>query len=171
MDKVVAKHELRGAGHPDARLLRVQPGRVRGARRRPRAAGASRSAWTSRSSSSPPAQGSALGIKFARTAADVPAAILAAFSYDTKVLLERHVEGRDLAVSVLDGPDGPEALPVVEAIPHEEDFYDFEARYEIGRTAFVCPARLDAGDDRAGAGARARRVHARSAARASRAST
>ena len=56
------------------------------------------------------------------------------------MLLERYVEGRDLAVSVIDGPDGPEALPVVEAIPHEEDFYDFEARYEIGRTAFVCPA-------------------------------
>jgi D-alanine-D-alanine ligase len=43
-------------------------------------------------------------------------------------------------VSVIDGPDGPEALPVVEAIPRDEDFYDFEARYEIGRTAFVCPA-------------------------------
>ena len=84
----------------------------------------------------PAAQGSALGIKFARTAADVPGAIVAAFSYDTKVLLERYVEGRDLAVSVLDG----EALPVVEAVPHEEDFYDFEARYEIGRTAFICPA-------------------------------
>ena len=33
-----------------------------------------------------------------------------------------------------------EALPVVEAVPNEEDFYDFEARYEIGRTEFVCPA-------------------------------
>src|ERR671934_605769 len=84
----------------------------------------------------PAAQGSALGIKFARTAADVPAAIVAAFSYDTKVLLERYVEGRDLAVSVIDGPSGPEALPVVEAIPQDEDFYDFEARYEIGRTTF-----------------------------------
>jgi D-alanine-D-alanine ligase len=58
------------------------------------------------------------------------------------VLLERHVEGRDLAVSVLQAPDGPEALPVVEAVPREEDFYDFEARYGIGRTTFVCPAEL-----------------------------
>jgi D-alanine-D-alanine ligase len=90
----------------------------------------------------PAAQGSALGIKFARTAADVPGAIVAAFAYDTKVVLERHVEGRDLAVSVLEGPDGPEALPVVEAVPVEEDFYDFEARYEIGRTTFICPAEL-----------------------------
>jgi D-alanine-D-alanine ligase len=90
----------------------------------------------------PASQGSALGIKFARTAADVPGALVAAFSYDSKVLLERHVEGRDLAVSVLEGPDGPETLPVVEAVPQEEDFYDFESRYEIGRTSFVCPAEL-----------------------------
>jgi len=90
----------------------------------------------------PSSQGSALGIKFARTAADVPAALVAAFSYDARVVLERHVAGRDLAVSVLDGPGGPEALPVVEAVPRSEDFYDFEARYEIGRTDFVCPAEL-----------------------------
>jgi D-alanine-D-alanine ligase len=90
----------------------------------------------------PAAQGSALGIRFAPTAAEVPAAIIAAFSYDSKVLLERHVAGRDLAVSVLDGPEGPEALPVVEAIPRGGDRYDFEARYEIGRTAFICPAEL-----------------------------
>jgi D-alanine-D-alanine ligase len=92
----------------------------------------------------PAGQGSALGIKFARTPADVPGALVAAFSYDTKVMLERYVPGRDLAVAVLDGPEGPEALPVVEAIPTEEDFYDFEARYEFGRTRFVCPAELPA---------------------------
>ncbi len=86
----------------------------------------------------PAGQGSALGIKFAATPADVPGALVAAFSYGDKVLLERHVRGRDLAVSVLAG----EALPVVEAIPREEDFYDFEARYEIGRTDFVCPAQV-----------------------------
>ena len=93
----------------------------------------------------PSSQGSALGIKFARTAADLPAALVAAFSYDGRVLLERHVDGRDLAVSVLEGPDGPQALPVVEAVPREEDFYDFEARYGIGRTTFVCPAELPDG--------------------------
>jgi len=86
----------------------------------------------------PAGQGSALGIKFAGTAGDVPGALVAAFSYDDKVLLERHVPGRDLAVSILDG----EPLPVVEAVPQSEDFYDFESRYEIGRTSFVCPADL-----------------------------
>ncbi len=90
----------------------------------------------------PASQGSALGIKFARTADDVPAALVAAFSYDRKVLLERHVVGRELAVSVIGDETGPRVLPIVEAVPKEEDFYDFEARYEIGRTEFVCPAEL-----------------------------
>ncbi|MGB2711737.1 MAG: D-alanine--D-alanine ligase [Conexibacter sp.] len=90
----------------------------------------------------PAAQGSALGIKFAATAADVPAALVSAFSYDRKVLLERYVPGRDLAVSIVEEAGEPRALPIVEAVPNEKDFYDFEARYEIGRTRFVCPAEL-----------------------------
>jgi D-alanine-D-alanine ligase len=83
--------------------------------------------------------GSSLGVKFAADAAEVPGALVAAFSYDDRILLERYVDGRELAVSVV----GDEALPIVEAIPAEGDRYDFEARYEIGRTAFVCPAELD----------------------------
>ena len=91
----------------------------------------------------PSGQGSALGIKFARTPADVPAALVAAFSYDRKVLLERYVPGRDLAVSIISDDGVARALPIVEAVPEQEDFYDFESRYEIGRTRFVCPAELD----------------------------
>lgn len=90
----------------------------------------------------PAAGGSALGIKFARTPEDVPQALVATFSYDERVLLERYVAGRDLAVGILEGNEGPEALPIVEAIPRDDDFYDFEARYEFGRTDFRCPAEL-----------------------------
>jgi D-alanine-D-alanine ligase len=82
--------------------------------------------------------GSSLGVEFAADGGQVPQALVSAFSYDDRVLLERFVDGRELAVSVLGG----EALPVVEAIPAEGDRYDFEARYEIGRTRFVCPAEL-----------------------------
>jgi D-alanine-D-alanine ligase len=142
MDKVLAKHALRDAGLPTPDFYAF-----------------SQTAFESLGAAhalpaieqrldfpvvvKPAAQGSALGIRFAPTAAEVPAAIVAAFSYDSKVLLERHVAGRDLAVSVVDGPEGPEALPVVEAIPRESDRYDFEARYEIGQTQFICPADLD----------------------------
>jgi D-alanine-D-alanine ligase len=90
----------------------------------------------------PASGGSALGVKFASGARDVPGALVAAFSYDNRVVLERHVQGRDLAVSIVETSEGPQPLPIVEAVPHDEDFYDFEARYEIGRTDFVCPAEL-----------------------------
>ncbi|MDQ2631545.1 MAG: D-alanine--D-alanine ligase [Actinomycetota bacterium] len=89
--------------------------------------------------------GSSLGVKFAASAAEVPQALVSAFSYDDRIVLERFVDGRELAVSVL----GDEPLPVVEAILLEGDRYDFEARYEIGRTRFACPAELTAEEERA----------------------
>jgi D-alanine-D-alanine ligase len=96
--------------------------------------------------------GSALGVKFAQDSTGLPGAMVGAFSYDSTIVLERYVEGRDLAVSVLDASGGgsaaeaskarPVALPVVEAVPRDEGFYDYESRYEIGMTTFVCPADL-----------------------------
>jgi D-alanine-D-alanine ligase len=90
----------------------------------------------------PARQGSSLGVEFAPSRAEVPEALVAAFSYDDRVLLERYVRGRELAVGILDGAP----LPIVEAIPKQEDFFNFEARYEIGRTDYVCPAELPAPD-------------------------
>ena len=93
----------------------------------------------------PARQGSALGVKFARNSEQLPGAIVGALSYDRKILIERYVKGRDLAVSILDSEtpgEQPDALPVVEAIPREEEFYNYESRYEIGMTTFVCPAEL-----------------------------
>ncbi len=141
MDKVVAKHALRDAGIPTPDFYAFSQAAFEdlGAAR---ALPAIEERLDFPIVVKPAGQGSALGIKFARTAADVPGALVAAFSYDTKVMLERYVPGRDLAVSVIESPEGPEALPVVEAIPVDEDFYDFEARYEFGRTRFVCPAEL-----------------------------
>lgn len=82
--------------------------------------------------------GSALGVRFAASPSDVPAALVSALSYDDRVLLERRIEGRELAISVLAG----EVLPAVEAKPNDDDRYSYEARYEIGRTEFECPAGL-----------------------------
>ena len=93
----------------------------------------------------PVSQGSSLGVKFAGSPADLPEALIAALSYGPRVLLEHYIEGRELAVSLLGGADGGgvEVLPIVEAVPRDRRFYDFAARYEIGRTDFVCPAALD----------------------------
>jgi D-alanine-D-alanine ligase len=138
MDKVVAKHELLDAGLPTPDFFSFTETAFQelGAAD---ALGAIEERLAFPIVVKPADQGSALGIRFARTPADVPGALVAAFSYSSKVLLERHVHGRELAVAVL----GDEALPIVEAVPRAEDFYDFESRYTIGRTRFVCPAALD----------------------------
>lgn len=86
----------------------------------------------------PTRQGSALGVRLAGSAEEVPGAIVAALSYDDRVLLERHIDGAELSVSIVDG----EAFPTVEAIPERSDTFNYEARYEIGRTRYVCPAAL-----------------------------
>jgi D-alanine-D-alanine ligase len=137
MDKVLAKHELRGAGvpTPDWFAFNETAFRELGAAD---ALGQVEERLGFPLVVKPSRGGSALGVKFASGRAEVPEALVSAFSYDDRVLLERFVEGRELAVSVLGG----EPLPVVEAIPSGGDRYDFEARYEIGRTEFACPAEL-----------------------------
>jgi D-alanine-D-alanine ligase len=137
MDKVAAKHELRSAGLPTPDWFAFNSTAFR-------ELGAADTLEEIEERLGfplvvkPASQGSSLGVEFASDRDEVPEALVAAFSYDDRVLLERYVRGRELAVSVL----GSEPLPVVEAIPREEDFFNFEARYEIGRTEYVCPAEL-----------------------------
>jgi D-alanine-D-alanine ligase len=138
-DKVLAKHAMRDAGIPTPEFFAFSETAFRelgAAQALPAIEERLRFPIVVK----PARQGSALGIKFARTAADVPGALVAAISYDRKVLLERYVSGRDLAVSIVQEGGVVRALPLVEAVPEQEDFYDFESRYEIGRTRFVCPA-------------------------------
>jgi D-alanine-D-alanine ligase len=152
-DKVLAKHLMRGAGIPTPEFHSFREAAIK-------ELGAAAAVADVEAKIGfplvvkPASQGSALGVKFARTSEQLPGAMVGAFSYDEKILIERYIKGRDLAVSVLDreprsgageGPTGdPLALPVVEAVPREEDFYDYESRYEIGMTTFVCPAELGA---------------------------
>jgi D-alanine-D-alanine ligase len=86
--------------------------------------------------------GSALGAQVVREAAELPAAMVGCLAYGETVLAERFVDGIEVAVTVIDGPDGPLALPAVEIVP-ETGVYDYAARYTAGLTTFHAPARLD----------------------------
>ncbi|GAA4429591.1 D-alanine--D-alanine ligase [Actinokineospora soli] len=87
--------------------------------------------------------GSALGAQVVRDAADLPTAMVGCLAYSDAVLAERYVDGTEVAVTVVDGPDGPEALPAVEIVP-QNGVYDYTARYTAGLTEFHAPARLSA---------------------------
>lgn len=139
-DKVLAKHLMLEANLPTPPFLALRETSIRDL-----GAGAALAAIEEKLGFpmvvKPAKGGSAFGVKFASEGQELPEAMVGAFSYDATILLERHIRGRDLAVSVLDGRPH-HSLPVVEAVPREEDFFDYESRYEIGMTTFVCPAEL-----------------------------
>lgn len=86
--------------------------------------------------------GSALGVSIVRAAAELPAAMVGAFAYGDVAMLERFIDGTEVAVGVVETPDGPVALPAVE-IEADGGFYDYAARYTAGTTEFHVPARLE----------------------------
>jgi D-alanine-D-alanine ligase len=88
----------------------------------------------------PACQGSALGIKIAKTRDELPNALIAALSYDDKVVIEKYIKGTEVSISIL-GNDNPKPLPIVEIIPKKE-FFDFESMYTMGMTDYFVPARL-----------------------------
>ncbi|TLM69761.1 MAG: D-alanine--D-alanine ligase [Actinobacteria bacterium] len=89
----------------------------------------------------PARQGSALGIARVERFEDLADAMLAALGYDDKVLVEKWVEGTEIAVPVLGGNGDVEALPAVEIVPKGGQF-DFDAMYTAGETEYFVPARL-----------------------------
>jgi D-alanine-D-alanine ligase len=87
--------------------------------------------------------GSALGVTRVTTPEDLSRGMVNCFAYHPHALIERAVEGVELAVSVIDGPGGLEALPAVEIVTHD-GLYDYDARYNTGRVEYFVPARLTA---------------------------
>src|SRR5882762_5857266 len=60
--------------------------------------------------------GSALGTQVVREASELPSAMVGCLAYGDTVLAEQYVDGVEVAIGVLEGPSGPEALPAVEII-------------------------------------------------------
>lgn len=90
-----------------------------------------------------PAQGgSAQGVSIVSGAEELPRAMVDAYTYGDVALIEKYIPGAEVAVTIVDSGDGPEALPAVEIVP-VEGVYSFEARYNAGETNFFAPARLD----------------------------
>ncbi len=105
----------------------------------------------------PASGGSALGVQRINRVEDLPAAMVSCFAYGDTVMVERYVEGVEVALAVIDLGDGPQALPAVEITP-ESGVFDYTARYTPGLTEYHAPARIP-DDVAAKAAAVAVRVH------------
>ncbi|WP_105034744.1 D-alanine--D-alanine ligase family protein [Cryobacterium aureum] len=89
-----------------------------------------------------PAQGgSSQGVTIVRSAADLPRAMVDAYTYANTALVEAYIDGTEVTVAVIDTGTGPTALPIIEIVP-VDGVYSFEARYNAGETDFYTPARL-----------------------------
>jgi len=87
----------------------------------------------------PVRQGSSVGLQFVERVEDWNAALAEALRYDSEVLLEEKILGRETTVGILGG----EALPIVEVRPRQGG-YDYHNKYTTGQTEYFCPASFDA---------------------------
>ncbi len=85
--------------------------------------------------------GSALGLSKVTSEDELRSALVDAFAYGDAVLIEEFIEGRELAVSIVEIDGEVTALPAVE-IATDDGRYDFDARYNTGRSKFFVPARI-----------------------------
>jgi D-alanine-D-alanine ligase len=85
----------------------------------------------------PNSQGSSVGSRAAATREELSAALTDALKFDSMVLVEQLIKGRELTVGVL----GEQVLPIIEIRPLD-GFYDYANKYTKGRTEYFCPAQL-----------------------------
>lgn len=86
--------------------------------------------------------GSAQGVSIVTKTEDLNRAMVDAYVYCDVVIIEKLIEGTELALSVIDLGAGPIALPAVEVVPRTGHF-SYDERYIAGETDYFIPARLD----------------------------
>ncbi len=86
----------------------------------------------------PVRQGSSVGLQFVERVADFAHALSEALRYDSEVLMEEKIAGRETTVGILAGA----ALPLVEVRPRT-GVYDYQNKYTPGTTEYLCPAPFD----------------------------
>lgn len=138
MDKHIAKAVFRDAGLPLAEDLTLPAGTdpaIGAELVRQRLPGAV--------AVKPRSQGSALGVALVPVGGDVQDALHTALSFGDGVVVERFITGREITVGVLD-PHGepPCALPVIEIVVSEGEWYDYTNRYTPGRSRHIVPAEV-----------------------------
>ena len=138
MDKALAKQQFRAAGLP------VLDDIVVGQRNRSEAEREILETFGESIVCKPKSQGSALGVTLLPNGGNLSEAIDSAMRYDDFVMVEPFVSGREITVGILDlyGSDAV-ALPVIEIVVAENEWYDYTNRYTPGRSDHVIPAALD----------------------------
>jgi D-alanine-D-alanine ligase len=92
----------------------------------------------------PVREGSSIGMRKVESLEDLPGAYAFAAQYDSEIIAERWITGREYTIVILGG----RALPVIRLQPHQSHgFYDFEAKYQANDTQYLCPCGLSPEDE------------------------
>ena len=81
--------------------------------------------------------GSSVGVYIVNNETEYQSAVKDAFRYESKVMVEKYIKGREFTCCVIEG----KALPIVEIEPIN-GFYDYRNKYQAGSTIETCPAKL-----------------------------
>lgn len=85
----------------------------------------------------PSQEGSSVGVTIVRRPEEFGPALETAFAYDTEILVEQFIKGREIQVGILE----ERAMGAIEIVPKKE-FYDYEAKYTPGMAEHILPAPL-----------------------------
>jgi D-alanine-D-alanine ligase len=127
-DKVLTKQRCLAAGVPTARFTTVDSAAARWPM-----------GWDPPVVLKPARQGSSVGLHFVERVADWSQALAEALRFDSQVLVEEKIAGREGTVGIL----GDAVLPIVEVRP-KTGIYDYNTKYTAGTTDYLCPAPFDA---------------------------
>ena len=94
----------------------------------------------------PAHEGSSIGMRKVEKAEDLQPAFEFAAKYDSEIIAEKWVTGKEYTIVIL----GDKALPIIRLQPHQSHgFYDFEAKYNANDTQYLCPCGLSDEDEQA----------------------
>ncbi len=128
-DKFLTKQRCVAAGVPTARFLLIDT-----------AEASWPLGWQPPVVLKPARQGSSVGLQFVERVSDWGKALAEAMRFDSQVLMEEKVSGRECTVGIL----ADEPLPIIE-VRVKEGVYDYKTKYTPapGATEYFCPAPFD----------------------------
>ena len=146
MDKDVMKRLLREADIPVAQFITLRRSKFDAD---PAAACATVAALGFPLFTKPANAGSSVGIRKVTAATDLEAAIRFAFEFDTKVVCEAGVVGREIELAVLAGDPPIVSVAGEIVVQHQDGFYSYDAKYlDDSGARLELPAKISADETR-----------------------
>lgn len=86
--------------------------------------------------------GSSVGMSIVKNKRELKDGIKTAFNNCDKIMLEKFIKGREFSVAVIGNNRTVKSMPVIEIIPKASSWFNYDAKYKIGGSDEICPAKI-----------------------------